>query len=43
MCNLIEAITEGSEKTNEELDQEIERSRKQMDCDSGHCAGCPYL
>lgn len=42
MCKLVEAIVEGSEKSDEELNEEIEWSRKQMDCKSGHCAGCPY-
>lgn len=42
VCNLSDAISEGSEKSISELEEDYEYERKQMDCKSGHCAGCPY-
>ncbi|MDD3019816.1 MAG: hypothetical protein PHX61_02395 [Alphaproteobacteria bacterium] len=42
MCKLVETIEEGNECSHEEIEMQIDRERKQMDCNSGHCSGCPY-
>jgi hypothetical protein len=31
------------ELTQEEYEKKLAYARKDMDCDSEHCSGCPYL